>query len=59
LIIVDTQKGMHSPTLYRRNNPYAQAHIQQMLTLWRAACWLVITTVQLLNEKALLYIEHY
>jgi nicotinamidase-related amidase len=42
LIIVDMQKGMHSPTLPRRNNPHAEAHILQLLTRWRAASWPVV-----------------
>ncbi|OOG37993.1 cysteine hydrolase family protein [Polaromonas sp. A23] len=37
LIIIDMQKGMQSATLPRRNNPNAEAKIQQLLAHWRSA----------------------
>lgn len=42
LIIVDMQKGMHSPTLPHRNNPQAEANMLQLLTRWRTASWPVV-----------------
>ncbi|MBD1553430.1 cysteine hydrolase family protein [Pseudomonas typographi] len=35
LVIIDMQLGINHPKLGRRNNPDAEAHIQQLLSAWR------------------------
>ncbi|TDR32780.1 cysteine hydrolase family protein [Hydromonas duriensis] len=36
LIIIDMQKGIHSPKLGQRNNPEAESNIHSLLLAWRA-----------------------
>lgn len=37
LLIIDMQRGMHSPAAGKRNNPQAEANIARLLESWRAA----------------------
>ncbi len=37
LVIIDMQRGMHQPTLGRRNNPDAEVQVQRLLSAWRQA----------------------